>query len=89
MNPDEILRDKLRKIEALFAGAATPGEKAASTPRKAANSARAPMASVGVAGNNQALRCRIGSDARPSAVKPATGTVTTALLPSASREPKT
>jgi hypothetical protein len=27
--PDEILRDKLRKIEALFAGAATPGEKAA------------------------------------------------------------
>ena len=29
MTPDEILRDKLRKIEALFAGAATPGEKAA------------------------------------------------------------
>ena len=28
MTPDEILRDKLRKIEALFAGAATPGEKA-------------------------------------------------------------
>ena len=26
---DTILRDKLRKIEALFAGAATPGEKAA------------------------------------------------------------
>ena len=29
MTPDEILRDKLRKIEALFAGAATAGEKAA------------------------------------------------------------
>jgi hypothetical protein len=29
MPPDDILRDKLRKIEALFAGAATPGEKAA------------------------------------------------------------
>jgi hypothetical protein len=29
MTPDEILRDKLRKIEALFAGATTPGEKAA------------------------------------------------------------
>jgi hypothetical protein len=29
MTPDEILRGKLRKIEALFAGAATPGEKAA------------------------------------------------------------
>jgi hypothetical protein len=29
MTPDEILRDKLRKIEALFAGAATPGEQAA------------------------------------------------------------
>lgn len=29
MTPDEILRDKLRKIEMLFAGAATPGEKAA------------------------------------------------------------
>ena len=29
ITPDEILRDKLRKIEALFAGAATPGEKAA------------------------------------------------------------
>jgi hypothetical protein len=27
MTPDEILRDKLRKVEALFAGAATPGEK--------------------------------------------------------------
>ena len=27
--PEHILRDKLRKIEALFAGAATPGEKAA------------------------------------------------------------
>ena len=29
MTPDEILRDKLRKIEALFANAATLGEKAA------------------------------------------------------------
>ena len=29
MTPDQILRNKLRKIEALFAGAATPGEKAA------------------------------------------------------------
>jgi hypothetical protein len=29
MNPEQILRDKLRKIEALFAGAATAGEKAA------------------------------------------------------------
>lgn len=29
MIPEQILRDKLRKIEALFAGAATPGEKAA------------------------------------------------------------
>ena len=29
MTPDQILRDKLRKIEALFAGAATHGEKAA------------------------------------------------------------
>ena len=29
MTPDQILRDKLRKIEALFAGAATPGEKSA------------------------------------------------------------
>ena len=29
MAPEHILRDKLRKIEALFAGAATPGEKAA------------------------------------------------------------
>ena len=29
MTPEHILRDKLRKIEALFAGAATPGEKAA------------------------------------------------------------
>ncbi len=29
MTSDEILRDKLRKIEALFAGAVTPGEKAA------------------------------------------------------------
>jgi len=30
MTPEEALRDKLRKIEALFAGAATDGEKAAS-----------------------------------------------------------
>ena len=29
MAPEHILRDKLRKIEALFAGAATPGEKVA------------------------------------------------------------
>ena len=29
MTPEHILRDKLRKIEALFAGAATLGEKAA------------------------------------------------------------
>jgi hypothetical protein len=29
MTPEQILRDKLRKIEALFTGAATPGEKAA------------------------------------------------------------
>ncbi|MGB8527816.1 MAG: hypothetical protein WCD75_13445, partial [Rhodoplanes sp.] len=29
MTPEHILRDKLRKIEALFAGAATPGKKAA------------------------------------------------------------
>ena len=29
MTSEQILRDKLRKIEALFAGAATPGEKAA------------------------------------------------------------
>lgn len=29
MNEEDVLRDKLRKIEALFAGAATPGEKAA------------------------------------------------------------
>jgi hypothetical protein len=29
MTPGHILRDKLRKIEALFAGAATPGERAA------------------------------------------------------------
>ena len=29
MTPEEALRDKLRKIEALFAGAATEGEKAA------------------------------------------------------------
>ena len=29
MIPDQVLRGKLRKIEALFAGAATPGEKAA------------------------------------------------------------
>jgi hypothetical protein len=29
MTLEHILRDKLRKIEALFAGAATPGEKAA------------------------------------------------------------
>ncbi len=29
MTADEILRDKLRKIEALFAGAGTAGEKAA------------------------------------------------------------
>ena len=29
MTPEHILRDKLRKIEALFAGAATSGEKAA------------------------------------------------------------
>ena len=29
MTPDQILRDKLRKIEALFGDAATPGEKAA------------------------------------------------------------
>lgn len=29
MADDSILRDKLRKIEALFAGAATPGERAA------------------------------------------------------------
>jgi hypothetical protein len=29
MTDDEILREKLRKIEALYAGAATPGEKAA------------------------------------------------------------
>ena len=29
MQPDERLREKLRKIEALYAGAATPGEKAA------------------------------------------------------------
>ena len=29
MTPEHILRDKLRKIEALFSGAATPGEKAA------------------------------------------------------------
>jgi hypothetical protein len=29
MIPEQILRDKLRRIEALFAGATTPGEKAA------------------------------------------------------------
>lgn len=29
MNDEEVLRDKLRKIEALFAGAATAGERAA------------------------------------------------------------
>ena len=29
MTPEQVLRDKLRKIEALFAGGATPGEKAA------------------------------------------------------------
>lgn len=29
MTPEQALRDKLRKIEALFAGAATDGEKAA------------------------------------------------------------
>ena len=29
MHEEDILRDKLRKIEALFAGAATPGERAA------------------------------------------------------------
>ena len=29
MNDEELFRDKLRKIEALFAGAATPGERAA------------------------------------------------------------
>jgi len=29
MNPESALREKLRKIEALFAGAATHGEKAA------------------------------------------------------------
>ena len=29
MTDDTVLREKLRKIEALFAGAATPGEKAA------------------------------------------------------------
>ena len=29
MTADSVLRDKLRKIEALFAGATTPGEKAA------------------------------------------------------------
>jgi hypothetical protein len=29
VTPNQLLRDKLRKIEALFAGAATPGEKAA------------------------------------------------------------
>ena len=29
MTPEHILREKLHKIEALFAGAATPGEKAA------------------------------------------------------------
>lgn len=29
MTADHVLRDKLRKIEALFAGAATPGERAA------------------------------------------------------------
>jgi hypothetical protein len=29
MTTEQVLRDKLRKIEALFAGAATPGEKAA------------------------------------------------------------
>jgi hypothetical protein len=29
MTPEQILRDKLRKIEALFAGATMPGEKAA------------------------------------------------------------
>ncbi len=29
MNDEQALRDKLRKIEALFAGAATPGEKVA------------------------------------------------------------
>jgi hypothetical protein len=29
MTPEQILRDKLRKIEALFAGAATDGERAA------------------------------------------------------------
>ena len=29
MTPEHTLREKLRKIEALFAGAATPGGKAA------------------------------------------------------------
>ena len=29
MTADSVLRDKLRKIEALFSGATTPGEKAA------------------------------------------------------------
>jgi hypothetical protein len=29
MTPEQVLREKLRKIEALFSGGATPGEKAA------------------------------------------------------------
>ena len=45
MNDEAALRDKLRKIEALFAGAATAGEKAAAG--AAAERIRAPSRLIG------------------------------------------
>ena len=34
MTPEQLLREKLRKIEALFAGAATEGERVAAADRR-------------------------------------------------------
>jgi endonuclease YncB( thermonuclease family) len=57
--------------------------------QKAASFACAPMASVGVALNNRALRWRIGSAARRSVANRATSTAIVASLPSASKAPRT
>lgn len=64
MTPDQLLRDKLRKIEALFAGAATPGEKAAAgaaAERSGSVSAKPPARKTSLSGNSQFLICGPGS----------------------------
>ena len=64
MTPDQLLRDKLRKIEAIFAGAATPGEKAAAgaaAERIRERLGQAPARKTSLSGSSQFLICGPGS----------------------------